>query len=131
MLCVFMLSNVAYAKDEIEKYEYTEDEIYEIASLMCVEARTQSDLGKKLVVDVVLNRVDSDEFPNTLEKVLTQKNQFKEVRGTPTEEEINLVLEEINERTNSDVLFFKTKNYHSFAVPVIQEGKHYFSGLNS
>lgn len=110
--------------------EYTEEDIQEIASVVYVEANAETELGQRLVIDVILNRVDNDTFPDTLEGVLTQKNQFSKARKEPTDELVKLVEEEIAERTNDEVLFFKTKKYHSFAKPIVKEGSHYFSGLN-
>ena len=44
-----------------------------IAQLVQAEAGNQDLKGKRLVADVVLNRVDSEKFPNTIEEVIFQK----------------------------------------------------------
>lgn len=112
-------------------YPYTDEEIYEIASLVHVEANSQSELGKRLVIDCVLNRVESSKFPNTPSEVISAEGQFTSVRGKPSQDEIGYVITEIASRTNTDVIYFKTKGYHSFASPIIQEDAHYFSGIKN
>lgn len=67
----------------------TEKERETLARLVYLEARGQSYLGQKAVVEVVLNRVLSDEFPNTIDDVIYQKNQFSPAKyietTTPTQ----------------------------------------------
>lgn len=50
------------------------DEMRMVAQLVQAEAGNQDLTGKRLVADVVLNRVDSERFPNTVEEVIFQKN---------------------------------------------------------
>ena len=109
---------------------YTDEEITSIADVVYTESNNQSEMGKRLVIDVILNRVDNETFPNTVQEVLSQKGQFSKYSyGQPLDDIIVLVKEEIDERTNEDVLFFKKNGYHSFGEPILKEGAHYFSGL--
>ena len=39
----------------------------------------------------------------------------------------NLVLEELESRTNGDVMFFRTKKYSKYGSPLFKVGAHYFS----
>lgn len=51
----------------------------EFRMLCCVVQREVANLGeyhKKIIVNVILNRVDSNRFPDTISEVLHQKNQF-------------------------------------------------------
>lgn len=73
---------------KIEITEPTEEDILEeerlgdmelIAQMVEAEAGNQDLLGKRLVADVILNRVDSDKFPNTVEEVLFQSYQFSSI----------------------------------------------------
>lgn len=57
----------------------TQAEIDMLASITYLEAGNQPMAGKRAVVEVVLNRVLSNEFPNTIEEVLYQKGQFTPV----------------------------------------------------
>ena len=109
-------------------YEYTSDEIVLVGKLAHHEAGNQSELGKRLVIDTVLNRVESDKFPNTVEDVLNQKGQYCNPKDYPSEDMYKLVAEEIYNRTDKNVLWFKRYGYHSYGVRILKEGSHYFSG---
>lgn len=114
-------------------YNFTEEEIMLIAKLTIAEAGNQSDEGKRLVIDTVLNRMDSPYFPDTVEGVIFQKYQFSPVwnggidKYVPDKHIINLVKEEINDRTNSEVVFFTAGKYGPYGVPLFQVEDHYFS----
>lgn len=114
-------------------YDFTEEEIALIAKLTIAEAGNQSDYGKRLVIDTVLNRMDSPYFPDTVEGVIFQKYQFSPVwnggidKYVPDEHIIDLVKEEINDRTNSEVIFFTAGKYGPYGVPLFQVEDHYFS----
>lgn len=114
-------------------YDFTEEEIALIAKLTIAEAGNQSDYGKRLVIDTVLNRMDSPYFPDTVEGVIFQKYQFSPVwnggidKYVPDEHIIDLVKEEINDRTNSEVIFFTAGKYGPYGIPLFQVEDHYFS----
>lgn len=46
------------------------------------------------------------------------------------DELVQLVKEELENRTNEDVVFFRTGHYHSYGVPMFQVGAHYFSSYD-
>lgn len=111
--------------------QITEDERETLARLVYLEARGQSYLGQKAVVEVVLNRVLSDEFPNTIDDVIYQKNQFSPAKyietTTPNQLQYDVVDEvlcEIYPVLNTNVLFFSTKQYNDLLYEQI--GDHYF-----
>lgn len=53
--------------------KYSKEEVYMLAK--CVEAEAGShDKSQKYVTQVILNRVNSDKFPNSLKEVIYQKN---------------------------------------------------------
>lgn len=54
----------------------SEAEIYLLAKMIHAEARGESYTGQVAVGAVIMNRVGSNQFPNTLTEVLYQKNQF-------------------------------------------------------
>lgn len=111
----------------------TDEEVELIALLTMAEAEGEPEEGQRLVIDTVLNRVDSPYFPDTVYDVVYQKNQYSSMWGDRVtrcyvkEELCELVREETKERTNYEVVFFRTKHYHSFGVPMFQVGHHYFS----
>ena len=63
------------------KAKYTKSELRLMASIINCEAGVESFQGKLAVGIVVMNRVESKAFPNTIKKVIYQKNQFSPVRN--------------------------------------------------
>ena len=55
---------------------YNQDDLFWLSRVVYAESGNQSLDGKIAVANVVLNRVKSPIFPNTIEGVLAQKNQF-------------------------------------------------------
>ena len=114
----------------------TEDEIALIALCAMTEAEGESEYGQRLVIDVILNRVDDPHFPDTVYDVIYQKNQFSGMYGERVkrcyvkDELVQLVREELMSRTDHEVVFFRTGHYHSYGVPMFQVGAHYFSNYD-
>ena len=101
----------------------TQEEIDLIALCVMAEAEGEPEEGQRLVIDTILNRVETPRFPDNVHDVIYQKNQFAGMYG----ELVQLVREELENRTNSEVVFFRTGHYHSYGVPLFQVGAHYFS----
>lgn len=122
----------AEQNEAFEPYEITPDDLeteyyYDSLELLalCVEAEAgnQGLYGKKLVADVVLNRVDSPDFPDNIADVIMQKNQFSVVldgriwTAEPSEETFEAIREELEERTNHEVIFFTAEGYSPYGEP--------------
>lgn len=112
--------------------QFTEREIDLMAQLVWHEAGNQDMVGKMLVADTVLNRMESDRFPNTVEEVIFQKGQYTTAkvlgRVEPTIDCYGAVLSEIDgERYNTEVLFFGRG--YGCGKPLFQHQDHCFSGL--
>ncbi len=116
-----------------EESTVSEKEIELLALITMAEAGGEPADGQRLVIDVILNRVDSDRFPNTITEVIYQPNQFSPMLNGAIErcyvrdDIYQLVLEELESRTNDVVLYFRANHYHNFGTPVVQVGGHYFS----
>jgi len=54
----------------------SEEEIVEIQQVLCLEAQNDTWEGRCCTAQVMLNRVLSDEFPDTVHGVLSQKGQY-------------------------------------------------------
>lgn len=114
----------------------TQEEIELIALCVMAEAEGECEYGQRLVIDVILNRVDDPHFPDTIYDVIYQKNQFSGMYGDRItrcyvkDELVQLVREELENRTDYDVVFFRTGHYHSYGVPMFQVGAHYFSSYD-
>ena len=103
-----------------------------LATLTMAEAEGESELGQRLVIDTVLNRMDSLYFPETVKGVIYQSGQFTCVRNGrfnrcyAKEELKELVEQELYSRTNYEVAFFTANHYGSYGSPLFPEGHHYF-----
>lgn len=121
---------------QVEEYMLPKEDMELIALVTMAEAEGECEEGKRLVIDTILNRVDHPAFPNTVYEVVYQKNQFTSMwNGRVDECELrddiyNLVLEELEDRTNEDVCFFRTDYYSEYGTPLFQVGNHYFSSMN-
>lgn len=122
-------------EEEIQSYSLTDEEIDLIALVTMAEAEGECEEGQRLVIDTILNRVDSElrYFPDTVHDVVYQKNAFSSmhngrVKRCYVKEEIRqLVIEELQERTNYEVMYFHAKKYGKYGTPMFAVGNHYFS----
>ena len=117
----------------IDDEQVSQEDIELLALLTMAEAEGECDEGKRLVIDTVLNRVDSEHFPDTIYDVIYQPKHFSSMwngridRCEVREDIYQLVIEELESRTNYDVIFFTAGRYSKFGVPMFQVGNHYFS----
>lgn len=114
---------------------FSEEDIYLIAKVCLGEAEGESEYGQRLVISTILNRLDSDYYPDTISGVVYQPYQFEVMdngridRVTVTDETLELVRDEINNRTNYDVIYFRMYHYSEYGTPLFKEGCHYFSSF--
>ncbi len=86
---------------DAEAASYYESEIYTLARLVHAEARGEPYLGKVAVAAVVLNRVRSASFPNTISGVVYQAGAFDcvadgQIRLTPDSDSIRAARDAMN-----------------------------------
>ena len=101
----------------------------------CVEAEAgnQGLEGKRLVVDVILNRVKDPEFPDTIREVISQPYHFSVYwngamdRAEVSEETWQAIRMELNEISYPGVLYFTNEGYLDYGTPWRQVGDYYFS----
>ena len=121
----------------VEKTEYlpeiktvetplNDDEKIVLATVVHAEASNQDMTGKRLVVDCVLNRVDCEYYPNHVFGVVLQDGQFVRAE-TYTQEDMEAVEREMEERLDYEIMYFRTGHYHGFGTAMYQHGDHYFS----
>lgn len=118
-----------------EELPLSDEEIDLIALVTMAEAEGEPEEGKRLVIDTILNRVDSElrYFPDTVTEVIYQPSQFSAMhngrvdRCYVTEEIRQLVIEELKSRTNYDVMYFHANKYGKYGTPMFSVGNHYFS----
>lgn len=119
---------------DISSVDYiTIDDAVLIAKLVLAEAEGEPEMGKRLVIDTVLNRLESEDFPNTVYDVIYQPYHYDPAWDgrielfSELDDVFKLVVDEIHNRTNSEVLYFRTDKFHEFGTPMEQVGNHYFS----
>ena len=114
-----------------------EDDLYEAMDMLarCVEAEAgnQGIEGKRLVVDVILNRVRDEDFPDTIEEVISQPYQFSVYwngsidKVDATEETWKVIRQEMLEVSYPDVFYFTSEGFHIYGTPWKKIGDHYFN----
>lgn len=106
-----------------------------IAQLVEAEAGNQPFEGKCLVVDVVLNRVASPDFPNTVEEVIYQDGQFSVINNgafdkaawNMKEDDFAAVAVEYELHTNKEILYFNNSSNVSGTGEPFKVGGHWFN----
>lgn len=119
--------------------EQIEEEIYlgeleELAQLVEAEAGNQDFEGKCLVVDCVLNRVESPDFPNTIHEVIFQEGQFSVITNgawekaawNMKESDFAAVAVEVELHTNKEVLYFNNNKNVFGSGELYKVGGHWF-----
>ncbi len=120
-------------KEEVQAEAYY-DSLEYLAACVEAEAGNQGYTGKRLVACVILNRVEAEGFPDSIEAVINQRNQFDVVACGSiytvdiTQETFKAVTAELEQRSNKNILYFKEGSYHSFGTPILKHKDHYFSG---
>lgn len=118
---------------DVEVSEYSQEEVKLIALVTMAEAEGESEEGKRLVIDTILNRVKSEYFPDTVYEVIYQPNQFASMwngrieRCEVREDICELVKEEMAEQLDNEVIFFTAGGYGAYGTPMYAVGNHYFS----
>lgn len=115
------------------KREAERSDIDLIAACVEAEAGNQDLTGKRLVADVILNRVDSEDFPDTIEGVISQPRHFATYwngmidKAEPSEETYKAVRMEMKERSYPGLLYFDSGDFLPYGTPWRKVGDHYFS----
>ena len=111
----------------------TEEEIDLLAKIVWLEANGEPVEGQEAVVEVVLNRMASDLYPDTLYDVLSQNNPVQFVswkrrdKAHPTETEYQSIYNVLN--GNTDLLRNDTMNFSTYPLTSNLDVKiccHYF-----
>ena len=119
-----------------DKNQMSNEDISLIALATMAESEGECEKGNRLVIDTILNRVDSNHFPNTVSEVIYQPAQFSAMwndrvtRCYVRNDICQLVREELSNRTNNDVIFFTAGDYSTYGKPMFQVGNHYFSSYD-
>lgn len=119
--------------DDLEQEEYY-DSLEMLAVCVEAEAGNQPLDGRRMVADVILNRVDNPDFPDTVEGVISQPYHFSSYWDggmdkvtEPSELTIKAVQMELEEIGYPGLLYFKEGEFSEYGVPWKKVGDHYFS----
>ena len=129
---VQVLEVIEPTPEELEE-ELFWDSVELLACCVEAEAGNQDIYGKKLVTDVILNRVDDPGFPDSIWDVITQPSQFSVVSNgsiytvEPSDETYQAVREELESRTNNEVMFFCSSGWLPYGTQWQKIGDHYFN----
>lgn len=137
------------ADSKVDKSDLNNNQDYDIkinsinvdllAKVIHAEARGETFKGQVAVGAVIINRMESPEFPNTIEKVLYQNNQFQSVSNgqinlTPDKSAYNAARRAIDgEDPSQGALFFynpdKSENPEAFDQyeVTVRIGNHIFA----
>lgn len=122
-------------KEEMGDYGTKPGELDLLAACVEAEAGNQNLLGKRLVVDVILNRWAAPDFPDSIKEVIEEPGQFKVVDSgaiqsvKPTDDTWYAVYAELTGiRASEEVMYFRTGHYSNYGHPWGCIGDHYFSG---
>lgn len=121
-----------YGREGIDYISLDDFEL--MAKTVFAEAKTEDFEGQVAVAEVILNRVESENFPDTVEEVIKQRGAFSSwgngsVEAAPLDDEcLEAVQDAVNERIFTDsVVYFREGHFHSFGTPYTVIGHHYFS----
>lgn len=129
--------HIIHNMEVVTQPEIDMTEVTMLAQLIQSEAGNQSYIGRVLVADVVLNRVESEKFPNTIEAVIFQKNPvqfsvttngaYNKAGKNLNEENIEIAKQEMTseKRYNSGILYFGTGQFNGSNF--FKEDGHWFS----
>ncbi|WP_455618850.1 cell wall hydrolase [Eisenbergiella sp.] len=118
-----------------ESIDYISDEDFDLmAKTVYAEAKTEEFEGQVAVAEVILNRVESDNYPNTVKDVITQPGAFSSwssgaIGDAPFDDECcEAVQAALNERVFPvTVVWFREGHFHPFGKQYTVIGHHYFS----
>ena len=114
-----------------------EENFYNSVELMAkvveAEAGNQNLLGKRMVVDMILNRVRDEEFPDTIVDVVFEENAFA-VIGNGMYEQVEIseetwaaVYMELEKISYPGLFYFCSIGFHEYGTPWNKIGDHYFN----
>ena len=112
----------------------TDQEVWELERILAMEAQDEGLEGEKAVVEVIFNRVQSGDWPNTVHDVISQKGQFSTWKylnwpynqpGKLETDAISAVMTETTKVLPDGYVFFATRR-HGWMHDCIKLGGHWF-----
>ena len=122
-------------QEDVQTRQISDSDRDLIAQTIAAEAENQPLEGKILIAHVILNRVDNEAFPDTVEGVISAPGQFTTWHNgqiqkvVPTVEDYEAVKLALRGENQEPVFFFRNQHYHGCGKPYTQVGDHYFSTM--
>lgn len=122
--------------DMAEQCGITEEEFIFLSSVVEAESdRSESLDGRILIAETILNRVNSEQFPDTITEVLCQSGQFSTVRNGHSvtnrteysDQAVLLAYAEIEAGEAPEVLWFNCIGFTSWGIDYALVDGNYFS----
>lgn len=116
-----------YTIDDIS--EISLDEFYEICRVVMNESGGEPYQTQVAVAETIVNRVNSDKFPNTVMEVLYQPYQYSHAdNGEITDSVREAVTQALEQHIyDTDMVYFRDWYYHEFAEDYFYIENMYFS----
>ena len=124
-------------KEVKRTHGYSENDILLLARIINAEAKGEPFRGKVAVGNIVLNRVKSNEFPDTIRGVIYQPRQFQPVSNgaindQPSKESIRAAYRSLEVNVVGDALYFynpytSTDSWITTRRVTMTIGKHSFA----
>lgn len=138
MAMMVLLSLTAMAAENDNPYcqiKLTDQEARELELILAMEAQDEPYEGQRAVVEVIFDRVLSEDYPDTVHGVLSQKGQFATWKyidrpyNTPTEEQCDAIAETMARGPeilpSTRYVFFCTSK-RGWMHDCVKIGHHYF-----
>lgn len=109
--------------------EISLDEFYEMCRVVMNESGGEPYQTQVAVAETIINRVNSDNFPNTVLEVLNQPYQYSHANnGEVTDSVMEAVASALEYHTyDTDMVYFRDWYYHEFAEDYFYINNMYFS----
>lgn len=109
--------------------EISLDEFYEICRVVMNESGGEPYQTQVAVAETIINRVNSDKFPNTVIEVLYQPYQYSHYQnGEITDSVREAVTQALEQHIyDTDMMYFREDYYHEFAEDYFYINNMYFS----
>lgn len=109
--------------------DVTDSDIDLMARVVMSEASVLGLECKQAIAQTIVNRVRSSKFPNTVEQVVYQKNQYStQDNGKPNADCYAAVQQALRyEEHPLDMYYFRMWHYHKFGTPYMEIQNCYFS----
>lgn len=118
------------------KTTLTDEELVLLQKVVSAESRGESMEAQYHVACVILNRLESSIFPDSLEEVVNQSGQFSCVESGAivnvpiTESVVEAVASALDDNTlDANVMWFRSDYYHPFHQNAFQIGQMFFSTI--